>query len=537
MSIQVRYTDIPTGSNEDAVAKGESQPFGNAAQIISGCPDTPWATLEPSGWSLDGSAQLFEKAPAYIGWWSETRSEADGRFSEPPVLSVLFSEPFTASGLTFTFWPSMNHWCSEMHLQWFNGETLLAEKTAYPDSPNWVLSYTVEGFDRIEIEFLATNIPGQFAKMQQLQVGQVIVFLQDELTRVSVFNEIDPSLCEMTVDTMTVEIRDKKNRNLIPQKNQQMQLFRDGVQIATQYITESERESRNGYRFQCQSAIGLLEDDFLGGFCETVPASELLADILGDMPFVLDPEFAQAELTGYLPVCTRREALQQVSFAMGAAVTTQGDGTIRLNPIANTVTGSFGAGEIFAGAKLTQKPRLAGIRLTAHSYVPDEETVTLLNQEQVSGLRVLYVFSEPYHDYVITGGTLDSYGDNWVRITPTGPVTLTGQKYLHTKTPFTWDNPGATAMEKGNVLTVENATLVNPNNAYSALSRLITYGEYRNTLTQNAVVNGKRTGDLVESPNPWGTVTRGYITAMESEFTATGHTANITVQGKEVPKE
>ena len=534
MSIQVTYRDIPAGANEDATAKGYSQPFGNAAQIISGCPDTPWATLEPGGWPLDGQAQLLPDAPVYIGWWSETRTEEDGRFLEPPVLSVLFSEPFSASGLTFTFWKSSNHWCRELAVRWFNGETLLTEKTACPDSPHWVLGHTVEGFDRIEIEMLATNIPGQFAKLQRLQVGQEIVFGQDELTRVSLLNEADPSLCEMTVDTMTVEVRDKYSRNLIPQKNQQMVLFRNGEAVATQYITQSERESRNGYRFQCQSTIGLLEDTYLGGFVEMLPAGELLAYVLGELPFALDGAFAQTELTGYLPVCTRREALQQIAFAMGAVVTTRGDGVIRLSPVEDTVSGSFGPGEIFTGAKLTQKPRLAGIHLTAHSYVPDEETETLLNAEQVSGSGELYAFAEPHHSYVITGGTIHSSGDNWVRITANGPVTLTGQKYLHSQFVWSWENPAATAAEKSNVLKIPNATLVNPGNAEVVLERLRSCGAYRNVLTETVVVNGQQAGQLVKSPNPWGSVTEGYITAMESEFTASGHTASVTIQGREV---
>lgn len=536
MSISVKYLDIPVGANEDAAAQGFSQPFGNAAQIIPGVPDTPWATLEPDGWALDGSAQLFPNEPMAIGWWSETRTGEDGRFAVPPVLSILFSEAFSATGLTFTFWPSMHHWCSEMAVRWYNGENLLAETVAYPDGPDWILSYTVEGFDRIEITLLATNVPGQFAKLQRLQVGQVIVFLQDELTKVNLLNEVDPSLCEMTVDTLTVEVRDKRGRNLIPQKNQQMILYRNGEQIATQYVTESQRESRQGYRFQCQSTIGLLEGTYLGGFVELVPVGELLADVLGDMPFVLDPAFDRTELSGYLPVCTRREALQQIAFAVGAVVTTQGDGVIRLSPVADSVSGSFGVGDIFTGAKLTQKPRLAGIHLTAHSYVPDETVSTLLNGETVSVLRKLYIFSEPHHSYEITGGTLDSFGDNWVRITADGPVTLTGKKYLHSQFIYTWEDPGATAAEKGNVLTVKDATLVNPGNVETVLERLRKYAAYRNTLTQNAVVNGQRAGQLVESPNPWGSVTEGFITSMESEFTRNGHTASVTIKGREVQK-
>lgn len=538
MSLNVRYVDVPLGAQEDAVAFADTaQPFGTAQQLVTGSPDTPWASLEPGSWALDGTRKLLPDEPIEIGWWSEKRTGDDGRFDEPPTISISFPLPYTATGITFHFWQSLQQWCGELNVTWYNGEDVLAQVAAYPDEAHWILQKAVEGFDRIEIQLLATNMPGQFAKISQIQIGQVVMFLQDEIVQVNLLNEVDPSLCELSVDTMTVEIRDRKNRTLIPQQNQAMHLFRNGEQIASHYITDSSRESQQYYTFQCQSAIGRLEDDYLGGIYNGYPLETLLAEVVGSFSYALDAQLSGETVTGYLPVCTRREALQQIAFAVGSVVTTQGDGTIRFSPLKEDVEATFDGGNIFTGAKVSREAQTAAVQIFVHRYTPGTEVDTLLDGEEVMGSSVLYVFSEPHHSYTISGGTIESSGENWVRINATEKVTLTGKKYLHSTSIRKKENKMATAAEKGNVVTVEDATLIHAGNADAALERLYSFNTLKNLLTQQAVISDQRTGQITRSINPWGKNTVGYIVRMENAFTNSGHTADVTIRGKEESEE
>ena len=533
MSLSVKYIDVPIGAQEEAVAASTlAQPFSTEELITAGATDTAWATLEPSSWTLDGSRALFDEAPENVGWWSKERTDDNGRFAEPPVITVSFPQPYTSTGFTFIFWPSMGQWCNEVGVTWYNGKTLLAQSTANPDSAKWVLTQAVEGFDRIEISLQGTNIPGQFAKIQQIQIGHVVVFLQDELVRVSLLNEIDPSLCELSIDTMKVEILEKKDRFLIPQKNQTMYLYRDDVQIASQYITDSSRENQRFYTFSCQSAVGRLEDDFLGGIYNGYPVDSLLSAVLEGFNADWTP-FSGKTVTGYLPVCTRREALQQIAFAIGAVVTTQGDGAIRLVPPSDSVDAEFTGKDIFSGAKVNREAQTAAVQLFVHRYTEGAEEEKLLDNEEIVGENVLYIFSAPHHSYSVAGGNIVDSGENWVRITASGPVTLTGKNYVHSTSVRRRENPYATAAEKGNIVSVENATLIHSGNADDTINRLFEYHTLKNVLTQEVVVTDQKAGQKAKSGNPWGTVTVGYITSMDSEFTNTGHTAGITIRGKE----
>lgn len=534
MSLSVKYIDVPIGAQEDAQTSAtESQPFGSGLQIAFGAFDVPYATLEPLSWSLDGSRTLFNERPNNVGWWSKQRTESNGRFNKPPVISVAFSQPYTATGITFSFWPALNQWCNLIEVTWYNGQEILAHTEASPDSADWILKYAVESFDKIEIKILGTSVPGQFAKMQHIQIGQVVVFMQDELTRVSLLNEVDPGLCELSADTMTIEILEKKDRALLPQKNQEMYMIHNGVQVAAQYITESSRENQRRYIFKCQSAVGRLEDEFLGGVYNAYSIDLLLSAILEG--FNADWEsFAGQTITGYLPVCTRREALQQIAFAIGAAVTTQGDGTIRLIPLSDENETELTGSDIFPGAKLVREAQTATVKVCAHNYTKSDEIEKLLENENVNSNAVLYLFDSPHYDYEINGGTIENYGENWVQITASGEVTVTGKKYIHSVSVRKMENPYATAAEKGNVISVENATLINSENVDDALNRLYDFCALKNVLTEEIIVNGQKAGQKVNSHNPWGGITTGFITRMESDFTGSGHTANVEIRGKEV---
>lgn len=534
MSLEVKYIDVPEGAQENAQFQAQTgQPFSVAQELSAGVQNISWATLESGGWPLDGTRKLIPNNPQEMGWWSAERSGEDSTFSQPPVLEILFSEVYTATGITFTFWPGMRHWCSHMRVNWYNGQMLLEQVEVCPDGPVWVLQQTVTGFDRITITILATNVPNQFAKLQKIQIGQVVVFGREELVKVNLVNEVDPSLCQLRVGTMCVQIRDRAGRDLAPQKNQKMELIKDGNLLAVQYIDTASREEKQFYTFSCQSVIGRLEDDFLGGVYTAEPVQSLLQNVLGAYSFELDEALQNETITGYLPVLSRRQALQQIAFAIGAAVYVESDGVISLRQLPESVDAAFTGSQIFPGAKVSTAPVVASVQVYSHSYAPAQETQTLL-REHINAVNQLYVFSQPYHSYTISGGTLVDSGVNWVRITANGEVTLSARKYDHTTAVYTKQNPAATAAEKGNVVTVSDATLVHSKNVENVLERLFTAKQMVSTLTQDVVVSGHRAGQKVISVNPWGTSTEGVITAMDSQLTQSGHTANVTIRGREV---
>lgn len=536
MSLKIRYVDEPEGAKENmSVSSNGASTFSEASLLVSGL-STPWATLEPGVWALDGSRTIMPDEPM-AAWWSSVPSDADGRFADHPKLWFRFQYPYTSTGLTFTFSPITEQWCSEIKVTWYNGQNLLAEGTYYPDSPEWTLQQVVESFDLILVEIISTNKPNGFAKLQKFGLSREIFFERDEIIDVNVVNEVDPTLCELSADELSFTIRDNAGRNLIPQENQLVEVIKNGRVFASHYIKSSVRESGSVYKISAQSAIGRLTDTFLGGIYTDALVGSVLPDILQEWPFQIDEGLMGERISGYIPVCTQREALQHVAFAIGAIVTTQGGDRIYLSPIPTKTTKVFGNSDVFLGGKVETKPRISKVEVTAHSFLPSDETETLVYDEYIDGDDVLLTFSDPHHDYEISGGSIAAFGANWVKVTARGNVSVKGKKYSHNTIAYTKQNPLAQLRDRGNTIAVPDATLVNRDNAVKVLNRLFDTSTLTATLKQEAIISGHRAGDKVTSANPWGTQTRGFITSMESTLTQNGHTAKVEILGVEVVTE
>lgn len=537
MSLEINYIDAPEGAQEKMNAIGEN---GNALSddslIASGARDIPYATLEPGVWKLDGTLRILPDKPS-PGWWSLERSGENGRFTVPPIITISFPVPYGSTGFTFRFSPSTNQWCSEIRASWYNGQTLIVDKTYYPTGPNWILQETVDSFDKIVLELLATNNPGQFAKIQRIEIGRTVLFGADEIISARLVNEVDPSLCELTVDTMSFEMHDPQERSFLPQENQRVELLQDGKLRASHYITSSTRKAKSNYSIRCQSSIGLLNADFMGGLYTEKPLEELVAEILGEWEFEIDKQFAGKTVTGYLPVCSQREALQQVSFAVGALISTQDSTKMRLVPIPSTVSTKFRDSDILLGGNVKTAPRYARVSVKSHTYTKTDISETLMEEEELDTATATLTFAAPHYDYEITGGTILDSGVNWVNVSVSGPITLTAKTYLHTTRTHSKVNPEATAKERGNHIYVSECTLINSGNAQEAVERLYSAKQRRQTVSQDVIVSGQKAGQVASSITPWGTVTRGFISSMDSTMTQNGHIASIQIQGIEVTLE
>lgn len=537
MSLEINYIDAPEGAQDDMTVSGESgNSVSDIASLKSGVSDIPYATLEPGIWRLDGTMRILPDTPKF-GFWSAERSGDDGYFETPPVITLAFPVPYTSTGLTFIFSPSTNQWCSEIRVAWYNGQTLLMEGTYYPDEANWVLDENVESFDKIRIELIKTNHPQHLAKIQRIEIGRTVLFGKDELINVSLVNEVDPSLCVLSADTLDFHVADGKDRELIPQENQRIELIKDGNLKAVQYIRSSTREAKNQYRITCQSVIGLLEDTFLGGMYADYPMESLVADILGEWPYEISSYFSETTITGYLPVCSQREALQQLAFAVGAVILTQGGANVKFLPVPTATTAKFTSSEIFLGGSVKTSARVAKVQVYSHSYTEASTEQTLIDNEEISGEDVLVTFDAPHRSYSITGGTITDSDVNWVTITADGPVTVTGKGYNHASIAHTKRNFAAVAKEQSNYIAVSEVTLINSQNVQKALDRLFNVYQLRQVTEQEVVVTDQAAGDFAVSVTPWNTQTRGFISSMSSTLTQNGQTAVINIQGVEVNLE
>ena len=296
-------------------------------------------------------------------------------------------------------------------------------------------------------------------------------------------------------------------------------LYYNGETLAGKYFFESVvQQGMNRYKITAVSIIGrLLSSRHFGGIYTGQQAATIFADILAGATYYLDPVVAAATVTGYLPIATRRDNLQQLLAATGSTVRIDEAGQIYITVMSPVQAGEFAAPRVYIGGSVSTEKPVAGVRVTEHNYFPAGNVVTLY-ADGVDG-EELIEFGEPYHDLAIKGGTIVASGANFARIQAKGTVTLTGQPYTHVTRVVTAGEVTGAATE--NVKSVPSCYLANPQIAQALADRFYEFLKCNRTITQDVLTGTERAGDVVAILNPY---------TMEME-TATIKRMDVTMSG------
>lgn len=526
MNISAIYYDAPTITRDQIHAQSTGvQAFSQADDPVDGISSENFATLETGGWRLDGRKTLIgESLQGY--WWSAKPSDETGWLEQPAVLTLQLQEPVSITGMTFTFWPAGDQWCSTIRVSWYNGDQLLLQDTFFPDRTRWILQQKVEGFDKVQVELLQTAGPFQFAKLAMLEIGQVWQFEKADIISAELNTGVDPTLRTVPVDTMQVKVHTPPGAVLLPQEGQRLVLWWEDGALATHYITGSCRESRDVYTLQAQSCVGLLNKRFLGGMYTGIPVEDLLDLIFEDQEYYLDNSLRNNRLAGYLPICTQQEALQQVALAIGAIASTTQDGVCWIYPIPETTQSTFREDMVFQGATLSNHRRYSAVEVAAHGYEQMEQWRLLLDEEPVYGTQ-LFLFQKPYHEYSASGGEIVESDANYVRIKAQGPVTLYGREHLHTMQIFRKSDPQVVGRERENVFQLLDATLVSSENAQAVLQQQYNIARLWQTMEMQSIINNQMAGHKATAVTPWDSQVEGYIASVKNRLTDKGQVAEI----------
>ena len=282
----------------------------------------------------------------------------------------------------------------------------------------------------------------------------------------------------------------------------------DGVLQNKFFLSKIKRVGAEVYQLECLSAVGLLiTSKHYGGIYNGISASTLIADILDGITYTLDATLANAVIRGYLPIETKRDALQQVLFAIQGAVKVESDGTLSIVSMSNQGTGSIGADRVYLMNGQTERSeKVDGVQLTEHNYFVGGDNETLFD-DSITGVQLI-TFSEPHYNIAAVngGGTniLVSSGANYAVVGSAGvsqACTITGNKYIHVERVVSAGNVAVTGDE--NIMQVPNAYLANPEIADDLVDIVWNYAQCDQKIRADIIVGGEKPGDVVSIVNPY----------------------------------
>ena len=308
---------------------------------------------------------------------------------------------------------------------------------------------------------------------------------------------------ELQADTIELEVKCSDKNIVVFTENAPLQYYRDNLLRSTYYVQSIKRIGSDKYTISADSAMGLLMKRLhVGGIYTGQTVKEVVNEICGNIPILVKTVFADTKLYGWLPYCkppesSARNNLAQVLYAIGAALTTDNNGVLRVEPLWDGVSSSIGETRMyFDGSVETEKP-ISAVTVTEHQYIAGTDEKELFSGTSQQG--DIITFSEPMHSLTATGFTILESGANYAKIS-SGSGSLKGKTYIH-NTRLVTQTVTENAAE--NVKSVTDATLVSLVNSSAVAKRLADYYKCRETITNGIVSGQEKPGHVVSVYHPY----------------------------------
>lgn len=172
--IQIKSNFVPEAT---ASANNEAW-YSNASEILKATPKEEYASLAANYTPVNGGVYFLPREEAielhYTGFVSEAISDAEGKFVENPIITVVQEVAYLYYGVRFVFGYALP---AEFVIRTYNAGELVEEYTVDSDiQKNFVLVHTFNDFDTMQIEFTKTANPYNRIVLNQFAFGDITEF-------------------------------------------------------------------------------------------------------------------------------------------------------------------------------------------------------------------------------------------------------------------------------------------------------------------------------------------------------------------------
>lgn len=256
--------------------------------------------------------------------------------------------------------------------------------------------------------------------------------------------EIDSALLTLPIDVLTLTVRAFDG---CPDIKQGLPVHVSGDAVNgtdVLFVKSARKTGADSYSLTCYSWLGKLAHMEYGGniYLSPAPLTDVVADIMrgSGVPYSVDSTLAVKNVSGYIPEGNKREALQQVLFAVSGLIKSNGDNGIILTAQKNTGIRIVTEDEICAFPRIKYSDSAKSITLSVHKYIKawpqsSDAYVTVKNKTYIVSTDTLTLYdirSSKIEDYTqkrIKKASMVTY-DNFADILErTGAAIFNDDKY------------------------------------------------------------------------------------------------------------
>lgn len=495
-----------TARQDASFDESQNQEFADIADInIDGGISFPnVATSEPGfGWSLDGTKELLPMDASSFtwGWWSTELSSADKSFLNPPEVIINFYDDelaptvHSSAGITLEFYATLP---DVVNIKWYDIDNLLIENQDFtPISFSYFCKKQVNDYAKVVITIPSMKHPDRYLRVVGIIFGALMVLADAQVQKAVLTEEL--SIAALTVpinllefsfytDDVDFSLLDPQGAYSLFQWKQEIKAYKtiNGVRtyLGPYYLKEAEGAVDAVTQLSCVCILGILDAaEYKGGIYNEKPLEDLISEILTpeDVAFDIDVAFSGVTISGYLPICNKRYAIQNIAFAIGCIVDVTRADKVSFHSAAAAVSNAILPERKIVGHKISLEDLITQVDITAHEYSLETELKELHKATYQAGAHVVK-FTGPVSATAITGATLTTAHPNYcvINVVSAGEVVISGYGYVDAPTIHTVTLDGLLpAGARGGSKSITTATLVDPSKAPTVAEMLYQYYQKR----------------------------------------------------------
>ena len=397
-----RYKDFAFGAKEsqEISSETEMQPGASVQQLKNGVSPVDFASFEQNAYITSKPLPLYDGS-GELGFLTSFVSEEDGSFPDPPIIIIDFPEYFSMTGLTIH---SRNVISEVQILGIRDGEVVERGTFSASEKVNF-FPIILELVNKIEIAITKINEPYHFLGIYDIEYGRSRDFGEPEIESVRLTNNFSVLGDTIEYDTLDLTVLNPENEDgYLFQRKQPIDYIVNNSVRQRFYITSGDEHMNGNTDLLAYDETANLEGDFLGGLYEKYSFSQLVADIIGNSA-QYRIEADDVLLTGYIPICTKRKALQMALLA--ANIRLYRSDCMVFKPLeASAREEILDQTNILENPQKTKKPPVRSVAVVVHNYSKGKEETELHHWYLSKTERTTIQFSAPMHSlkaFEVTG--------------------------------------------------------------------------------------------------------------------------------------
>ena len=502
--------------------------FGNLELLnIQTKKQTPFMDFELNQSILDGSlTDFYQEEQTNIAFFSNQVSDENCRFQSVWVQADLpQKQNFIGITLDFgEFFPK------KVTVEYFKDNLRMLHKTIDEIDNSWIY-FNLHGkeINKVKVNFDESWAPFQYANLQEFIFGNVIEWTSDDIISANFQEETDIISKVLPNNTLNLVIYSKDDdfnvlnprssyEYLLPgqkfkikgkiyeidDETHEIQVQKD-FQIGEFFLDSWESLYNKQIKFNLISPLAQLDKTkfkksrmYTGqGFDN---AYQIFEEIFLDANFAdykIDESLRNTYLSGYIPVCSHKQAIHQVAFACGCMVYDNRKSKIVIEPFDSSFSQEIQSSEIFDPITVKRKETVTGLTVTVHNFKLKSSREEVFKGYLEQGTKEI-ILNNPcvYIQSSSNKVEIQEQGINYVilEVLENGEYSLTGLKYEDLSYKYTKEIFDDFSIKKNN-LEIDKAMLINPNNVEFLSEKWISYFRmYNLSIEFKFISNGQKTG-------------------------------------------